>query len=97
MADVDLTRFSMESPHRVMPPTMSRLVNNILRQAEKWLEPIYGEEHINWHELCLVAKQYIKDNVNNSLERVGNVSHNEQEEIARLALVKTLQQFEVNP
>ena len=91
MTELDMEGFSMESPaFRAHSITTGR----ILKKVEDILDKFYGDDHSNWHEMCLCAKKFIQKK--QADEQTNNMSEYEMKEWARLALVHTMAQFEVH-
>lgn len=67
---------------------------SILRIAENWLDKIYGEEHCNWHEICLAVKAkayaYLL-----TLELKSPLSRNKKEELAKRFTAQTMLEYEL--
>lgn len=90
MAELDVESFSMEAPTF---RANGWLTSKVLRKVEKFLAGFYGDDHANWHEMCLEAKKFIQNK--QTTEQSNNLSENEISEWARLAIVHVMAQYEV--
>lgn len=63
-----------------------------LKEVEKFLAFFYGDDHVNWHEMCLDAKKFLEQEIVKHQRMPPDQS--EKQEIIRLAIHHILGAYE---
>lgn len=94
MAELDIDNdFTFQTKTSSTSPA-ARVAARMLSEAEGWLRKIYGDDHVNWHEICLTVKAKAIAHLN-GIDQPDLLAPCEIREMAKTFTAQTMLEFEL--